>query len=132
MSYSIAQAAQITGLSADTLRYYERIGLVEAPARDTGGRRTYTDENLNWLEFLTKLRTTGMPIRLMLEYASLVHGGIGTSVRRRQILQRHQADVRARLAELEQCLKVIDYKVEHYQDVERRLGLDPEVAAESA
>ena len=132
MSYSIAQAAHLSGLSADTLRYYERIGLVDPPARDSGGRRTYSDQDMVWLEFLTRLRITGMPIRLMVEYAALRRGGVGTSARRRQILQQHQADVRARIAELQACLKVIDYKVDNYQDVERRLGLPAPAEEDSA
>jgi DNA-binding transcriptional MerR regulator len=132
VTYSIAQAARQSGLSADTLRYYERIGLVDPPVRDSGGRRNYSDDDLTWLEFLTKLRTTGMPIRLMVEYASLRRGGVGTAARRRQILQQHQADVRARLADLQSCLKVIDYKVDHYQEMERKLGIAPSLEAESA
>ena len=54
MSYSIAQAAQRSGLSIDTLRYYERIGLVDPPARDSGGRRSYSEEDLGWLAFVTR------------------------------------------------------------------------------
>ncbi|WP_163573846.1 MerR family transcriptional regulator [Fodinicola feengrottensis] len=132
MSYSIAQAAHQSGLSADTLRYYERIGLVDPPARDSGGRRTYSDADMAWLSFLTRLRITGMPIRLMVEYATLRRGGVGTSARRRQILQQHQADVRARIADLQACLKIIDYKVENYLNVEQRLGLLAQVEQDSA
>jgi len=97
VTYSIAKAAAETGLSIDTLRYYERIGLVEPPARDSGGRRTYSDEDLAWLHFLTRLRTTGMPIRMMREYAQLRHRGDGTAARRRQILVEHRAEVRERM-----------------------------------
>lgn len=119
MTYSIAQAATRSGLSIDTLRYYERIGLVEPPARDAGGRRTYTDQDLAWLYFLTKLRTTGMPIRMMREYAQLRHFGDATSARRRQILVEHRAEVRERIAELQSCVEVLDYKIENYEKIER-------------
>lgn len=115
MTYSIAQAAARSGLSIDTLRYYERIGLVEPPARDSGGRRTYSDEDLTWLEFLTRLRTTGMPIRMMREYAQLRHRGVGTAARRRQILVEHRAGVRERIAELQSCLGILDYKITNYE-----------------
>lgn len=117
MTYSIAQAAAQSGLSIDTLRYYERIGLVEPPARDSGGRRTYSDEDLAWLHFLTKLRTTGMPIRMMREYAKLRHRGPGTEGRRRQILVDHRVGVRERIAELQSCLKILDYKIENYERI---------------
>ena len=120
MTYSIAKAAADTGLSIDTLRYYERIGLVEPPARDSGGRRTYSDEDLSWLHFLTRLRTTGMPIRMMREYAQLRHRGDGTAARRRQILVDHRADVRARINELQSCLGMLDYKITNYEHIERK------------
>jgi DNA-binding transcriptional MerR regulator len=119
VTYSIAQAATRSGLSIDTLRYYERIGLVEPPARDAGGRRTYTDEDLAWLYFLTRLRTTGMPIRMMREYAQLRHVGVGTSGRRRQILVEHRAEVRERITELQSCVEVLDYKIQNYEQIER-------------
>ncbi|HWE88516.1 MAG TPA: MerR family transcriptional regulator [Pseudonocardiaceae bacterium] len=121
MTYSIAAAAAHSGLSIDTLRYYERIGLVSPPARDSGGRRTYSDEDLGWLEFLTKLRTTGMPIRMMREYAQLRHRGVATASRRRQILVEHRAGVRERITELQACLEILDYKVDNYEQVERTL-----------
>ncbi len=120
MTYSIAKAAAETGLSIDTLRYYERIGLVEPPARDSGGRRTYSDEDLSWLHFLTRLRTTGMPIRMMREYAQLRHRGDGTAARRRQILVDHRAEVRERINELQSCLGMLDYKITNYELVERK------------
>ncbi|TCO65559.1 MerR family transcriptional regulator [Actinocrispum wychmicini] len=112
MTYAIAQAAERSGLSIDTLRYYERIGLVEPPARDSGGRRSYSDEDLSWLEFLTKLRTTGMPIRMMREYAQL--RGPGVEAKRRQILVEHRADVLSRIAELQSCLDTLNYKIDSY------------------
>ncbi|MDX8032530.1 MerR family transcriptional regulator [Lentzea sp. BCCO 10_0856] len=121
MSYSIAQAAQRSGLSIDTLRYYERIGLVDPPARDSGGRRSYSEEDLGWLAFVTRLRTTGMPIRMMREFAQLRHHGDLTAGRRKQILVEHRNDVRARIAELQTSLEVLDYKIDHYAVVERDL-----------
>jgi DNA-binding transcriptional MerR regulator len=114
VTHSIARAAAHSGLSIDTLRYYERIGLVDPPARDSGGRRTYSDADLEWLVFLTRLRTTGMPIKLMREYAQLRHLGTVTRGARQQILLDHRADVRARIAELRSCLDVLDYKIDLY------------------
>jgi DNA-binding transcriptional MerR regulator len=121
VNHSIAQAAAHTGLSIDTLRYYERIGLVEPPARDAGGRRSYSDTDLAWLRFLTRLRTTGMPIRMMREYAQLRHRGDATAARRRQILIEHRAEVRERVAELQSCLDMLDYKITNYEHIERTL-----------
>jgi DNA-binding transcriptional MerR regulator len=114
VTYAIAQAAERSGLSIDTLRYYERIGLVEPPARDSGGRRSYSDEDMNWLAFLTKLRTTGMPIKMMREYAQLRMRGVGTEARRKQILVDQRKDVLDRIAELQGCLDALNYKITLY------------------
>lgn len=117
MSYSIAEAARRSGLSIDTLRYYERIKLVDPPQRDAAGRRVYSDDDLAWLEFLTKLRTTGMPIRMMREYAELRRYGAAGAPRQRAILIEQRRSVRERIAELESCLKVLDYKIENYERI---------------
>lgn len=122
VSYSIAEAARYSGLSIDTLRYYERIRLIEPPDRDGGGRRVYTENDLNWLEFLTKLRTTGMPIRRMSEYAALRHQGASSAGRRKQILVEQRAAVAEHIAELRSCLDVLDYKIDNYECLERSIA----------
>jgi DNA-binding transcriptional MerR regulator len=122
VTYAIAEAAHQSGLSIDTLRYYERIELIDPPARDSGGRRAYSDDDLAWLNFLTKLRTTGMPIRLMREYAKLRHQGLATATRRRQILVEHRKDVLDRIADLQACLEVLNYKITNYEQLERDLA----------
>jgi len=121
VTYSIAEAARRTGLTIDTLRYYERIELIDPPARDTGGRRTYTEDDLGWLGFLTKLRTTGMPIRLMREYAKLRRGGQTTASRRKQILVEQRRDVLERIAELQGSLDVLNYKITNYEQIEQNM-----------
>ena len=121
MTYAIAEAAHRSGLSIDTLRYYERIQLIDPPARDSGGRRAYSDEDLAWLEFLTRLRTTGMPIRMMREYARLRHQGTASATRRKQILIEQRAEVTDRIAELNSCLDVLNYKIANYEQCERDL-----------
>jgi DNA-binding transcriptional MerR regulator len=133
VTHSIAEAAKRTGLSIDTLRYYERIELIDPPARDTGGRRTYTEDDLKWLGFLTKLRTTGMPIRLMREYAKLRHGGPATASRRKQILVEQRRDVVERIAELQGSLDVLNYKITNYEQIEKDMaGLLAAVPQEAA
>jgi DNA-binding transcriptional MerR regulator len=117
MSYSIAEAARRSGLSIDTLRYYERIKLVDPPERDAAGRRAYSDDDLVWLEFLTKLRTTGMPIRMMREYAELRRFGEAAAPRRMAILVEQRSAVRERIAELQSCLNVLDYKIDNYDRI---------------
>lgn len=110
----IAEAARASGLTAHTLRYYERIGLIVPPPRDASGQRRYTTHDIEWLETLTKLRATGMPIAIMLRYAELVRRGDHTRNARQQLLEEHRAEVVARIKELQRDLKFIDLKIAHY------------------
>jgi DNA-binding transcriptional MerR regulator len=129
VTYAIAEAAHRSGLSIDTLRYYERIQLIEPPARDSGGRRAYNDDDLVWLEFLTKLRMTGMPIRMMREYAKLRHQGVASAGRRKQILVEQRTEVLSRIAELNSCLEVLNYKIANYENCERAVVTEPQAAS---
>lgn len=133
VTHSIAQASASSGLSIDTLRYYERIGLIDPPRRDAAGRRSYTDDDLGWLHFLTKMRTTGMPLAMLGEYAELRRGGPATSGRRKRILVDHRNALLEHLAELRACLDVITYKIDNYARIERDLevasGRAPELEA---
>src|SRR5215470_9897276 len=96
---TIAEAARLTGVSAHTLRYYERAGLViTAVDRTSGGRRRYRELDLKWILICTKLRATGMPIRGIRRYAELVAAGPGNEAQRLALLEAHRADALARLA----------------------------------
>jgi DNA-binding transcriptional MerR regulator len=117
VSYSIAEVAERSGLSADTLRYYEKIGLIEPPPRDSGGRRTYTEDDLAWVAFLLKMRSTGMPIRMMKEYADLRRLGPITVGRRKDILVEHREEILLRMAEMQAFLDVLDHKITHYTEI---------------
>ncbi|MFI9592515.1 MerR family transcriptional regulator [Nonomuraea sp. NPDC052265] len=112
---TIQEAAQRSGLSAHTLRYYERIGLIHSVGRNLSGHRDYADEDLQWLDFLTKLRTTGMPIADMCRYAELRRMGEHTSAERLAMLELHRERVQARIAELSKDIKVLDHKIDIYQ-----------------
>ena len=112
---TIQEAAQLSGLSAHTLRYYERIGLIHSVGRAGNGHRDYAEGDLVWLEFLTKLRTTGMPIADMCRYAELRRMGEHTAGERREMLELHRERVRSRIAELTKDLKVLDYKIDLYR-----------------
>jgi DNA-binding transcriptional MerR regulator len=113
---SIAEAARRTGVSVHTLRYYERAGLVITTVdRTDGGRRRYRQLDLDWITVCTRLRATGMPIRTIRRYAQLVSAGPGNEQERLALLEAHRADVTARLAELQEHLKLIDHKLDVYR-----------------
>jgi DNA-binding transcriptional MerR regulator len=117
---TIAEAAERSGLSAHTLRYYERIGLIHPVGRGQNGHRRYGRDDIEWLDFLIKLRTTDMPIRQMVEYAELVREGPQTASRRRAMLEAHREALRERIAELEETAAVIDRKIEIYTEMESK------------
>lgn len=115
VTYSIAEVADRTGLTAHTLRYYERDDLLLRPvARDAGGRRVYDDEDLGWIRMLTCLRATGMPIREIRYYAELVRDG-GREQDRLDLLLEHRTAVVAQLAEVQEHLGAIEAKIDLYR-----------------
>ncbi|GIK65859.1 MAG: hypothetical protein BroJett018_36530 [Chloroflexota bacterium] len=116
--YTIQQVAEITGLSGHTLRYYERIGLLSSVDRAANGHRRYTDDTIREIEFLNKLRATGMPIREMQHYAELRRQGQSTLAERQAMLKSHHAVVTEQLRLLQEYLKVIEYKITLYQQLQ--------------
>jgi len=105
-------------LSTHTLRYYERIGLIHPVERAASGHRRYSEQDVGWIEFLKKLRTTGMPVSEMKRYADLVWIGDQTVGARRALLEHHRARIEAMLRELNEDLAHINWKIDHYKDVE--------------
>lgn len=114
---SIADVAERTGLSRDTLRYYEKAGLIGRVDRSTGGRRRYATKDLDWLTFLLRLRATGMPISGMQRFAELRRAGESSMHDRLQLLVGHRGDVAQRIAELEGHLVALDAKIDHYRQL---------------
>ena len=120
MVVKIGKLARQSGLTAHTIRYYERIGLLPFALRDLSGQRDYDASILTWIEFLGRLKATGMPIREMLRYAALREGGKATEAERRDILKAHRQHVRSSLAELQANLLVLDAKIAGYAGPEER------------
>ena len=115
---SIQQVAEVTHLSTHTLRYYERIGLLAAVSRASSGHRRYSSQDIDWINFLTRLRTTGMPVREMQQFAELRRQGDQTFLQRRQLLETHEKHIQKELEELGQNLKVIQKKIQLYKKME--------------
>jgi DNA-binding transcriptional MerR regulator len=117
VSYSVGEMADEVGLSVHTLRWYERVGLLDPVHRDSGGRRRYGDGDLARLRFLIRLRSTGMPVRDMVRYVDLVRDGPATLAERAAILVEHRERVLAQIEALQEDLKIINYKIDNYQEV---------------
>jgi DNA-binding transcriptional MerR regulator len=115
---TIQQAAELSGLSEHTLRYYERIGLLKGVGRASNGHRRYGERDINRITFLNKLRMTGMGIQQMKAFNDLFLQGDHTIPQRRLLLQQHQLEVQARIEELQHNLDVISYKIELYREKE--------------
>ncbi|MFI0779576.1 MerR family transcriptional regulator [Streptomyces sp. NPDC021212] len=117
--YTISEVAAHTGLTAHTLRWYERIGLMPHVDRTHTGQRRFTNRDLDWLDLVGKLRLTGMPVADMVRYAELVREGEQTFAAREELLTEHRANVLERIAELESTLDVLDYKIGIYAEARR-------------
>jgi len=111
---SIREVAERTGITAHTLRYYERIGLVPHVPRARSGHRRYGEADLEWLELLKRLPATEMPIRRMREYARLVRRGAATVAARRDLLDAHRIEVEAKITRLRSTLRMIERKLAIY------------------
>ncbi len=114
---TIQQVAEATGLSTHTLRYYERIGLIHTIDRAQNTHRRYTMDDVGWIEFLNKLRATGMSIQQMQRYAELQRQGDDTLPERVDMLRMLQQEAEARIAEVREHLKLIRYKIGLYESL---------------
>lgn len=121
---TIAEAAETLGLTSDTLRYYEKDGLLLRPVpRSSSGHRRYDESDVRWIVLVTRLRATGMPIRDVRRYADLVRTGDGNELQRLELLQAHREQVLQQLAEVTSHLGAIDHKIGIYEDRLRRLEI---------
>jgi DNA-binding transcriptional MerR regulator len=114
---TIKQVAEATGLSVHTLRYYERIGLIHPIDRAENTHRRYSQDDIGWIEFLMKLRATGMPIQDMQRYAQLQRQGDVTLRERLEMLETLRRTVEARISEMNEYLGIISYKIDLYREM---------------
>jgi DNA-binding transcriptional MerR regulator len=114
---TIQQVAEATGLSVYTLRYYERIGLIHPIGRKENTHRRYTQDDIGWIDFLMKLRATGMSIQEMQVYAELQRQGDETLPERLDMLRALRGRLETHLRELHGHLDLICYKIEYYENI---------------
>ena len=105
------------GISSDTLRYYERVGLIPPVNRSESGIRDYNELDLRRVEFIKCMRSAGLPVEVLIEYVGLVQQGDGTIEARKEILIEQRERLVSRLKEMQKTLDILDHKIEVYQNV---------------
>lgn len=118
----ISEISKIVKLKPHTLRYYESIGLIKDIKRNASGKRIYTEEDLKWLQVINRLRTTGMNINKMKEYARLRHIGDSTVSERKKIMEEHLKSIENEIERLTEAKNYVERKVEIYSEMEEKLN----------
>ena len=113
---NIAEVSKAYGLSADTLRYYERIGLIPHVPRNSGGIRVYDEESRRWVEFVKCMRSAGIAIETLIEYVGLCRQGEHTAEARKDLLIEERRQLAERIAEMQETLARLDGKIEGYEN----------------
>ncbi len=117
----ISEVAEKFGISIHTLRYYEKLGLIQRIIRK-GGKREYAEEDLGWIEFIQRLKATGMPLSRIRVYSDLRYRGDSTISERKRLLQEHQQQLEQELVELELNLQMLRKKITLYDEMEKKNG----------
>ena len=112
----IAEISERYGISQDTLRYYERIGLIPPVNRSESGIRDYNEIDMRRVEFIKCMRSAGLPIEVLIEYIALVQQGDNTIEARREILKEQRELLTTRMAEMQKTLDILDHKIEVYEN----------------
>ncbi len=112
----ISEVSEQCDISADTLRYYERIGLLPPVNRNNGGIRDYSDLDVRRVEFIKCMRKAGLPVEVLIKYYGLVQQGDQTTEARKAILVEQRAEITARMAELQKTLDLLNYKINYYEN----------------
>ncbi|KJU72864.1 MerR family transcriptional regulator [Clostridium baratii] len=114
---TIKEVSELTGVSIDNLRYYERIGLIPKVPRTSSGIRDYDEISIRWIEFVIKFKKAGASIESIREYIRLAEIGESTKQERRQILIEIKKNIEMRMRELQECLDITNYKINNYYNV---------------
>ena len=113
---TIAEVSKQYGLSADTLRYYERIRLIPSVRRKDNGIRDYSESDCNWVEFIKCMRAAGIQVEALIEYVALFQQGDNTRETRKQILLEQREQLLARMEDMQRTLERLNKKIAHYDE----------------
>lgn len=112
---TITEVSKKFNLSQETLRYYERIGLIPSVNRNKSGIRDYTEEDCRWVEFIKCMRSAGLPIEALIEYVSLFQQGDETVEARKELLIEQRNQLEAKMEDMKKTLERLDYKISRYE-----------------
>ena len=112
----IAEVSERYAISTDTLRYYERIGLIQQVKRNESGIRDYNELDLRRVEFIKCMRSAGLPVEVLIEYVALVQRGDQTIEARKEILKEQRQQLATRMKEMQKTLDILDHKIEVYEN----------------
>ena len=112
---TITEVSKKFDLSQDTLRYYERIGLLPSVNRNKSGIREYTAEDCRWVEFIKCMRSAGLPIEVLIEYVALFQQGAETSEARKELLIEQRKQLVIRMEDMKKTLERLNYKIARYE-----------------
>jgi len=129
--FTIRNMADRCGMTAHTLRYYERVGLIQPVGRARNGHRRYSEADAAWLHFLHCMRATNMPIREMQRYAALRDLGDATIEQRRQLLEEHQAQIAEQINALQTAHSLLTQKIANYRKIQERTRISNPVISEA-
>lgn len=113
----IKEAAIITGISENNLRYYEKIGLIPKIQKDVSGVRDYSEEDIRWIKFILKFKETGAKLEYIKEYMHLAYSNEDTKEKRRSILLNVENELETQIEHLQDCLNIVRYKIKNYDDL---------------
>ncbi len=119
---TIAEVSKEYNISADTLRYYERIGLLPAVNRTQGGIRDYNEADCRWVEFIKCMRSAGLSVEALTEYVMLAQKGESTFEQRKQILIEQREHLRQRIQDLQESLERLNFKISNYDTLMASCG----------
>ena len=124
MGYSIGQVAKKTGLTAHTLRYYEKEGLLPFVKKNSSGLRVFSDNDIGWLVMIECLKGTGMPLKGIKQYIDWFIEGDSTLEKRLQMFKEQKQKLQEQMAQLQKHMEKIDYKIHLYEEAVKRGGFD--------
>lgn len=104
-------------LSQDTLRYYERVGLLPPVGRGTNGVRDYSEYDCGWVDFIKCMRGAGIPVEVLIDYVQMFQKGDGTRAARKMLLEEQREQLAKRIEEMQKTLDRLNYKIENYDDI---------------